>query len=91
VQSRNFREMADFVRLGQRLGCDRVLFHELVDFKTYSAGEFKARSIVSPGHPQHGELLAELRDPVFDDPRVNLATFRPLRQQALAAQPALHA
>ena len=91
VQSRNFREMADFVRLGQRLGCDRVLFHELVDFKTYSATEFKARSIVSPGHPQHGELLAELRDPVFDDPRVVLATFRTLRQQSLAAQPALQA
>ena len=34
VQSRNFREMADFLRLGQRLGCDRVMFHELVDFKT---------------------------------------------------------
>jgi len=91
VQSRNFREMADFVKLGQRLGCDRVLFHELVDFKTYSSKEFKARSIVSPGHPQHRELLAHLRDPVFDDPRVVLATFRTLRQQALAAQPALQA
>jgi hypothetical protein len=83
--------MADFVRLGQRLGCDRVLFHELVDFKTYSAAQFKAASIVSPSHPQHGELLSELRDPVFDDPRVNLATFRTLRQNALAAQAAVGA
>jgi sulfatase maturation enzyme AslB (radical SAM superfamily) len=85
VQSRNFREMADFVRLGQRLGCDRVLFHELVNFATYAAGEFKARSIVSPSHPLHPQLLAELRDPVFDDPRVVLASFGSLRQAALAA------
>jgi wyosine [tRNA(Phe)-imidazoG37] synthetase (radical SAM superfamily) len=84
VQARNFHEMADFVRLGQRLGCDRVLFHELVNFATYSPTEFKARSVVSPSHPLHGELLARLADPVFDDPRVVLATFGTLRQQALA-------
>jgi sulfatase maturation enzyme AslB (radical SAM superfamily) len=86
VQARNFREMGDFVRLGQRLGCDRVMFHELVDFKTYSSTEFRARSIVSPSHPLHRQLLAELEDPVFADPRVVLATFGPLRQQALAAR-----
>ena len=86
VQARNFHEMADFVRLGQRLGCDRVLFHELVYFATYSPTEFKARSILSPSHPLHGELLAELADPVFDDPRVVLASFGTLRQQALARQ-----
>jgi MoaA/NifB/PqqE/SkfB family radical SAM enzyme len=86
VQARNFREMADFVRLGQRLGCDRVLFHELVNFATYSPTEFKARSVVSPSHPLHPQLLAELRDPVFDDPRVVLASFATLRQQALAHQ-----
>jgi pyruvate-formate lyase-activating enzyme len=84
VQARNFHEMADFVRLGQRLGCDRVMFHELVNFATYFATEFKARSVVSPSHPLHGELLAELADPVFDDPRVVLASFGTLRQQALA-------
>jgi MoaA/NifB/PqqE/SkfB family radical SAM enzyme len=86
VQARNFREMADFVRLGQRLACDRVMFHELVDFKTYSSTEFRARSIVSPSHPLHRQLLAELEDPVFADPRVVLATFGPLRQQAMAAR-----
>lgn len=88
VQARNFREMADFVRLGQRLGCDRILFHELVNFATYSPTEFRARSVVSPGHPLHPQLLAALQDPVFDDPRVVLASFAGLRQQALAG-PAL--
>jgi sulfatase maturation enzyme AslB (radical SAM superfamily) len=88
VQARNFHEMADFVRLGQRLGCDRVMFHELVYFATYSPTEFKARSVVSPSHPLHAELLAELADPVFDDPRVVLASFGTLRKQALARRQA---
>jgi sulfatase maturation enzyme AslB (radical SAM superfamily) len=84
VQARNFREMRDFVRLGQRLGCDRVMFHELVNFGTYAEGEFEERSIVAPGHPRHLELLAELQDPVFDDPRVDLTNLRSLRTAHLA-------
>ena len=84
VQARNFREMPDFVRLGQRLGCDRVLFHELVNFATYSPTEYRARSVISETHPLHGQLLTVLRDPIFDDPRVVLASFTGLRQQALA-------
>lgn len=84
VQTRNFQDMKDFVRLGQRLGCDRVMFHELVNFGTYSELEFEKRSIVAPDHPRHQELLAELRDPLFDDPSVDLTNLRSLRQTALA-------
>jgi len=84
VQTRNFQDMKDFVRLGQRLGCDRVMFHELVNFGTYPEGGFEERSIASPSHPRHQELLAELRDPIFDDPRVDLTNFQSLRRTALA-------
>ena len=84
VQAGNFREMRAFVRLGKRLGCDRILFHELVNFATYPAQGFEERSIVAPGHPQHQELLAELQDPVFDDPRVDLTNLQTLRRAALA-------
>ena len=89
AQARNFGEMPDFVRLGQRLGCDRILFHELVNFATYSPTEFRARSVVSPRHPLHGQLLAMLLDPVFDDPRVVLSSFGTVRQQALAERRAV--
>ena len=55
VQARNFREMKEFVSLGKRLGCDRIQFHELVNFGTYPGPEFEERSIVAPSHPQHQE------------------------------------
>jgi sulfatase maturation enzyme AslB (radical SAM superfamily) len=84
VQTRNFREMRDFVRLGKRLGCDRILFHQLVNFGTYLEGEFERRNIVAPNHPRHLELLAELQDPIFDDPCVDLTNFRSLRADYLA-------
>jgi sulfatase maturation enzyme AslB (radical SAM superfamily) len=84
VQARNFREMKEFVRLGKRLGCDRILFHELVDFGTYPEKGFEERSVASPGHPQHQELLAELQDPIFDDASVELMNLQSLRTAHLA-------
>lgn len=84
VQASNFQEMKAFVQLGKRLGCDRIMFHELVNFGTYPAGEFEERSIVAPSHPQHQELLEELRDPIFDDPSVDLTNFQSLRRMAIA-------
>jgi MoaA/NifB/PqqE/SkfB family radical SAM enzyme len=84
VQAGNFREMKDFVRLGKRLGCDRILFHELVNFGTWPEQGFEERSVVSPGHPQYRELLAELQDPVFDEPGVDLTNLRSLRSAHLA-------
>jgi uncharacterized Fe-S cluster-containing radical SAM superfamily protein len=84
VQAGNFREMRAFARLGKRLGCDRILFHELVNFGTYPGQGFEERSVVSPSHPQHQELLAELEDPIFDDPSVDLANLWSLRAAHLA-------
>jgi len=86
VQAGNFREMRSFVRLGKRLGCDRILFHELVNFGTYPEGGFEERSIATPGHPRHQELLAELCDPIFDDPRVDLTNLQSLRRAAHLAR-----
>jgi len=86
VQERNLQEMTEFVRWGKRLGCDRILFHELVNFGTYPAGGFEQRAVAAPTHPRHGELVAILADPIFDDPRVDLTNLRSLRPQQLAAR-----
>ncbi|MET0553962.1 MAG: radical SAM protein [Vicinamibacteria bacterium] len=87
VQQRNFREMRAFAELGLRLGCDRVMFHELVDFGTYAPGGYAARNVCDPAHPQHQELLAVLRDPVFAEPCVELSALHGLRRQALSPEP----
>jgi sulfatase maturation enzyme AslB (radical SAM superfamily) len=86
VQQRNFREMRAFAELGLRLGCDRVMFHELVDFGTYPEGGYAARDVCDPGHPEHPELLAVLRDPIFAEPPVELTALHGLRRQALAME-----
>jgi sulfatase maturation enzyme AslB (radical SAM superfamily) len=88
VQKRNFREMRAFAALGLRLGCDRVMFHELVDFATYGAGGFAARDVCDPGHPEHEALLAELRDPIFAEPCVELTALHALRRRALLRETA---
>src|SRR5262249_48652483 len=68
VQANNFREMPAFVTLGRQFNCDRVTFHQLLDWGTFSPEEFAARAIQHPDHPQHGEFLRMLRDARLQDP-----------------------
>lgn len=75
VQENNFLEMADFVRLGQRVHVDTVYFHRLVNWGTFSAEEYAARAVHEPGHPRHRELVDVLGDPVFDAPIVYLGNL----------------
>jgi len=91
VQQNNFEEMPDFVELGRRHKCDRVSFHKLLDWGSFTPRDYAARAVQFPEHPDHGALLAMLRDPRLDDPLVYLSNFSDLRQQAGAApQPAAH-
>lgn len=68
VQTRNFREMADFVRLGQRLGVDSVQFSQ-IDYwpRGMTEDQYRAQKIWDAAHPQHGEFLTALRDPIFQE------------------------
>ncbi|BCR03879.1 hypothetical protein DESUT3_09480 [Desulfuromonas versatilis] len=59
VQRNNFREMPLFVALAQGLGC-RAYFSRLVNWGTFSRGEYLRRAVHLPGHPEHGEFLAGL-------------------------------
>jgi hypothetical protein len=72
VQAVNFTEMPAFVRLGQSLAVDNILFQKLWNFGSFSSEIFLQNDVLDPSHPRHGELLTVLRDPVFDDPRVDL-------------------
>jgi hypothetical protein len=86
VQLNNFQEMPAFVALGRRFGCDRVTFHRMLDWGSFSSEEYAARAIHEPQHRRHGELLAMLRNPALQDPIVNLSNFTDLAaRQALAA------
>lgn len=82
VQANNFREMAEFVELGRRHKCDRVSFHQLLDWATFSSDEYCARAVQSPDHPEHSAFLELISDPLLEDPIVYLSNFSDLKWHA---------
>ena len=88
VQQNNFLEMPDFVELGRRFGVDTVHFSQLVDWGTYSPGEYHQRAVHRPAHPAHPAFRSLLADAVFDEPFVFMANLTQLRAGPTA--PARH-
>ncbi len=62
VQEDNFEEMVEFGRLGQRLGCDKVMYDPLMNWNSYPLDELKRRSVHAPDHPRHPEFLAMAKE-----------------------------
>jgi hypothetical protein len=87
VQVNNFKEMPAFVSLGERFDCDRVTFHQLLDWGTFSTAEFAARAVQNPGHPDHREFLRVLRDPRLRSPIVYLSNLTDLSRKDGTPQP----
>ena len=78
VQENNFREMADFVRLGKRLGVDVVYFSRLVDWGTFEDAELRRRQVHGREHPYHAELIEVLGNEIFRDEIVFLGNLTEL-------------
>jgi sulfatase maturation enzyme AslB (radical SAM superfamily) len=83
VQRDNYREMAAFVELARKLGGDTAYFSKMLDWGTWPHFEYLERCPWEPGHPRHDDFLEVLRDPVFDDPFVDLGNVSGLRELAL--------
>lgn len=84
VQSNNYREMPDFLALGRRFHADRVSFHRLLDWGTFTTEEFAARAVHFPAHPEHEDFLDILTDPRLDAPEVYLSNLSDLAREAAA-------
>jgi hypothetical protein len=77
VQSANFREMPEFVRLGEEIGAD-VVFQKYYSFGHEPPAIFAAKDVTSPSHPEHQEFQAILRHPAMQSPRVMQTFFTQL-------------
>jgi MoaA/NifB/PqqE/SkfB family radical SAM enzyme len=75
VQAKNFREMPDFVELGEAWGADRATFQRLWSFGAYEGDELADDDIVAPSHPLHGALLEILTDPRLKNPIASLSNI----------------
>ncbi|HYO77111.1 MAG TPA: radical SAM/SPASM domain-containing protein [Thermoanaerobaculia bacterium] len=81
VQSANFREMPEFVRLGEELGA-AVVFQKYYSFGHEPAAVFASKDVTSPAHPDHDEFQAILRDPIMQSPNVSPAFLRQLETRS---------
>lgn len=73
VQACNFREMAEFVELGEAVGADSVQFM-LIDHwgRAMEANAYKAVKIWDRSHPDNKEFLTALTDDILRRPIVRL-------------------
>lgn len=70
MQAANFREIPDFVRLGKRVGADRVRFTKLHNWGTYT--DYNKENVFDQNHPLYEDYLNIMQDPILNDPIVRI-------------------
>jgi pyruvate-formate lyase-activating enzyme len=85
VQQENYREILDFVALGKRLGVDNIWFQRLTNYGAFDEGTFIRADVTSPHHPEHAALLDILRDPILNQPGIDIEMLMPLLPEVVAS------
>jgi len=75
VQTRNFAEMPDFVRLGFEYSADCISFAMIRNWGTFSEAEFKDEFIGGYLHPRHEEFSTILKHPLLSHPSVQMGNM----------------
>lgn len=78
VQKDNFQEMIDFVKLGQKLNVDHVVFSEIQNWGTFSHNEYIEKAVHLESNHEFNALCRILKDPIFTEPIVNLGNLTTL-------------
>ncbi|HVT04974.1 MAG TPA: radical SAM protein [Thermoanaerobaculia bacterium] len=86
VQKENFREMLDFLKLGQSLGVDQIWFQRVVNYGAYDEATFADVNVTSPRHPDHAELLEILRNPILKNASTNMQMLMSLLPEVVASE-----
>jgi len=82
VQQKNYREMPRAVKMAKYYGADLFIFNLLNDWKSWSPRDYEANAVWKSFHPEFEEFLGVLRDPVFNDPIVDLGNMIEYRNRA---------
>jgi MoaA/NifB/PqqE/SkfB family radical SAM enzyme len=85
VQKDNFREMLDFVSLGDSLGADTLWFQRVTNYGAYDEATFASINVTAPTHPDHAELLEILRNPLLRRPTTNMQMLLSLLPEFVAS------
>jgi SAM-dependent methyltransferase/organic radical activating enzyme len=87
VQTTNFRDIHQFVKLTQDLGFDEIAFQKVTDWgKWYDNGinRFADHAVWMPDHENYQELVEILNDPVMTDRKINLTNLSHLRKTVMS-------
>ena len=72
VQQKNYKEMPEFVRIGKKFKVDQCYFSLVSDWGTWSVEEYNHHAIWKTDHPEFENFLKVMRNPIFDDPIIDL-------------------
>ncbi len=84
VQKKNYHEMPDAIRIGKSFGVDLFIFNLLNDWKSWQTGEYEANAVWKNFNQEFEKFLDVLKDPIFDDPVVDLGNMTEYRKEALS-------
>ncbi len=76
VQRANYRDMPAFVQWGKDLHVDHVWFKQLENWGTFKRKDYVRNRMVVKNKYLAPELYAVLKDPLFNDPIVDLTSFQ---------------
>lgn len=82
VQQRNYKDMVDFVHLGKSVNADSVYFAAIRPWgQSELVKQFNEHDVWQEDHPEHKQFLYILKDPIFDDPIVDLGNITEYKEK----------
>lgn len=75
VQKENFEEMPEFVKLGEKLNVDYVVFSEIQNWGTFSTEEYEDKAVHLESNTFYPKFCTILKDPIFSHKIVNLGNI----------------
>jgi MoaA/NifB/PqqE/SkfB family radical SAM enzyme len=72
VQTLNFREMPEFVKLGEEFAADSMIFNMIRQRDIFSREEYLRAFIGNPDHPDYDAFVEALKAPELSQPNVQI-------------------
>jgi len=75
VQKNNYKEMKQFIEIGKKLSCDRVVFSKITKSNSGKMENYEDRAVHLAIHPEYEEFKKRLKSPVFKEKIVELSNL----------------
>jgi len=82
VQRTNYKDMPEFVNICKNLKADQAYFSLVSDWGTWEIEEYNKHAIWKKGHQEFDSFMEVMKNPIFDDPIVNLGNVTEYRNNA---------